>query len=355
MRCGGFTVKGLEAVAADELADVVPTATVVAAGTKIVRFEVGRALRSLARLRCFDDVAVETMTSTTGEQLEDDDVASAVASAREVVEGLRPVGDEVSITVSAVGRPRQEVEMLRDRVLGIACKVTGFRLKEEGRSTFDLRLQIDAEATFLGVRLFDRPLAALRPPRVAHRRGGLRPTIAAAMVRIAAAGSRDRPIVVWDPFCGSGTILFEAAMAGSPVLGSDIDPEAVDVAVRNLDTLRNDISKEVVVADALRSPLWSRPRRGTCLVTNLPWDKQIAIVRRTDFYRTVGERLAMLAERGRGFVVLTRDPDTLLAAAGRHGLGVEVARRRLGFAGQTPTLLSVGQGVETPGIDRSSP
>ena len=40
--------------------------------------------------------------------------------------------------------------------------------------------------------------------------------------------------VIWDPFCGSGTIPMEAAILGYNVLASDMDPEAVDATKRNI-------------------------------------------------------------------------------------------------------------------------
>ncbi len=41
--------------------------------------------------------------------------------------------------------------------------------------------------------------------------------------------------VIWDPFCGSGTILLESLISGYDVLGSDIDPEAVEGTIRNIE------------------------------------------------------------------------------------------------------------------------
>ncbi len=40
--------------------------------------------------------------------------------------------------------------------------------------------------------------------------------------------------IVWDPFCGSGTILMEAAVLGFDVLGSDIDVNALNLANENM-------------------------------------------------------------------------------------------------------------------------
>ena len=65
--------------------------------------------------------------------------------------------------------------------------------------------------------------------RDTERRGGLRPTVAAAMVRL--AGQPDGTLL--DACCGAGTILAEAARAGWRAEGTDIDPGAVRAARRN--------------------------------------------------------------------------------------------------------------------------
>jgi tRNA G10 N-methylase Trm11 len=43
--------------------------------------------------------------------------------------------------------------------------------------------------------------------------------------------------IVWDPFCGSGTVLMEAAMLGYDIIGSDIDLRAIDASNRNIQWL----------------------------------------------------------------------------------------------------------------------
>ncbi|HUC27868.1 MAG TPA: methyltransferase domain-containing protein [Streptosporangiaceae bacterium] len=73
--------------------------------------------------------------------------------------------------------------------------------------------------------------------RNVERSGALRPTVAAMMVSL--AGEPGGTLL--DPCCGSGTILREAAAAGWPrVQGGDIDPEAVDIARRNVSSAQVD-------------------------------------------------------------------------------------------------------------------
>lgn len=46
--------------------------------------------------------------------------------------------------------------------------------------------------------------------------------------------------ILWDPFCGSGTILMEAVVLGFDVLGSDIDIRALESADKNIKWLSNE-------------------------------------------------------------------------------------------------------------------
>jgi tRNA G10 N-methylase Trm11 len=72
--------------------------------------------------------------------------------------------------------------------------------------------------------------------RAQERTGALRPTVAAAMVRLAGRPGG----VLLDPCCGTGTILAEAAAAGWQTRGLDIDPAAVEAARRNVPGARVD-------------------------------------------------------------------------------------------------------------------
>src|SRR5258706_14948496 len=78
---------------------------------------------------------------------------------------------------------------------------------------------MDGTWALIGVRLFDEPLSR-RTYRVVNLRGALRPTVAAALVRIANLG-RGRPRI-WDAFCGSCTSLSEAHDPGHDDWGAEI-------------------------------------------------------------------------------------------------------------------------------------
>lgn len=112
-----------------------------------------------------------------------------------------------------------------------------------------------------GLRLSDVGMRQ-RGGREVERMGALRPVVAAAMVRLAGEPG-GRPL---DPCCGSGTILREARRRGWEAMGSDIDPEAVEIARANTG------DADVRVADARRLDLEDASVHA--VLSNLPFGRQ---------------------------------------------------------------------------------
>lgn len=72
-----------------------------------------------------------------------------------------------------------------------------------------------------------------RKPYFDRKKGMLPPKVARAMVNLA-IGAQAEGQVVYDPFCGTGTILLEALERGCKVIGSDVDEKATIGAQTNL-------------------------------------------------------------------------------------------------------------------------
>jgi len=105
----------------------------------------------------------------------------------------------------------------------------------------EIWLTIHGKTAVCGVRLSDRTMRH-RTYKQEHIAASLRPTVAAALVRLAGIAPG---MTVLDPMCGAGTILAEALAlarrrkgeAPIQLLGGDIDPHAVFVSTQNLGRL----------------------------------------------------------------------------------------------------------------------
>lgn len=75
-------------------------------------------------------------------------------------------------------------------------------------------------------------------PYVAGKKGMLPPKLARIMVNLGlghlvSSDEATKP-VLYDPFCGTGTVLLEAILRGCQVIGSDINEDAIAGSIQNL-------------------------------------------------------------------------------------------------------------------------
>lgn len=83
-------------------------------------------------------------------------------------------------------------------------------------------------------------------PYADRKKGMLPPKVARMMVNLGIA-ARKEPLRIYDPFCGTGTVLIEAYLRENQVIGSDADPVAVRGAVLNLNWVKENLSEDSVV------------------------------------------------------------------------------------------------------------
>ena len=242
-----------------------------------------------------------------------------------------------SITVSAAHVPYGTSGEIEETVASAVSARYGWRYSELQRAPIDIRVFIDGPWALIGVRLFDEPLSR-RTYRVVNLRGALRPTVAAALVRIAGQG-QGRPRI-WDPFCGSATILCEAAEKGHEVWGTDIDPEAAEASRENLAAVNREYWTRIECADSTLPRAWKKHQSATAVVTNLPWGKQVPIRSKQALYDSISAGTAELVHRGGTSVLLTTEPKLIQQRLKRDD-AVRVEERRIGLLGQTPTILAV--------------
>lgn len=72
-------------------------------------------------------------------------------------------------------------------------------------------------------------------PKRNTKRGMLPPKLARIMINLVSHGIRTQQSKrLFDPFCGTGTVLMEGALTGWKTLGSDLSPEAVQDSAENI-------------------------------------------------------------------------------------------------------------------------
>ncbi len=194
----------------------------------------------------------------------------------------------------------------QDLMRWLGKQLLALGIETEGAGKRPCWLIVVDEAYYFGFPRFNHHEAQSRD-RPQDRTGALPPTIAAALLFAAKPGPGE---VIWDPVCGSGTLLREArAMAPKAVLiGTDADPAAIALAA----TLLGDTA-QLKVADAASAD----PGRDdvTLTIANLPWGVQYESEGgNAAFYEALlRNALASAAPTWRG-VFITSDGPALRAA-----------------------------------------
>ena len=162
------------------------------------------------------------------------------------------------------------------------------------------------EAFYFGIPAFKSRHAEGRSDRV-ERIASLPPSTAAALVF---AGMPRNDDVIFDPVCGSGTLLAEARVyaPSATFLGCDIDPEAVKTARANLGS-----SIRIVCEDSTRFDLQRKDL--SLVVANLPFGKQYGDTKtNVSLYQGLLKNSLRFANLNRfRAILLTSDTDALRA------------------------------------------
>ena len=236
-------VPGMAALVTSEL-ERLPGAHVTGTGfdgrSDLILLDVGRGGREgLWSLRTIEDLLVETGRTDRSSGDSAAGMASRLWRPESVQKALSAWAADVRplsgvMTYRVIARVLQERSFPRTELrngLGQAIARDKPRWKVADPAQLEVWASEYAPGRLVaGLRLSD---ASLRPRagQATERPGSVRPTVAAMLVSLAGE-PRD---VLLDPCCGGGTILGEALAAGWPAAaGIDIDPEAVELARRNV-------------------------------------------------------------------------------------------------------------------------
>jgi 23S rRNA G2445 N2-methylase RlmL len=200
---------------------------------------------------------------------------------------------------------------------GLAGRLPASWRHVDEHAAVEIWLTITGGTAVCGLRLSDRTMRH-RAYKLEHIRASLRPTVAAALVRL--AGTSPQHGIFLDPMCGAGTILAEYLAVrdrrGSPdPWGGDMDRRALAAARINVRHLGQ---AHLLRWDARRLPL---PNSAVgCLVSNPPFGKQLSEAGPVKlFYRELARDFHRVVRPGGRIVLLVSDFASLRGAAGSVG------------------------------------
>ncbi|MBI1276538.1 MAG: methyltransferase domain-containing protein [Anaerolineaceae bacterium] len=308
-----LTTRGLESISAAEIAEL-EGVSITETSYRRIAAECSGPLAPLLTLRTVDDIYLDLdhwdgvfhtrdMLAQFNAWSDHLDVQQAAAEIRNV----RPIPEKLifSISVSFIGKRNYTADEVK---LAVADSITfthGWTYTPDDReANLNIRVFIEHEEAYIGVRLGSHAQHE-RLYKMVERPGALKPTVAAAMLRLVDVQAGQRLL---DPCCGSGTILIEAALMGASVQGGDNDPDAVKATLQNMKDA--EVQGQVEQWDARVLPL--RDGSNKRIVTNLPWGRQTFVNEELgSFYTQVcGEMERIIAAEGR-IAILTSTPHLL--------------------------------------------
>jgi tRNA (guanine6-N2)-methyltransferase len=183
----------------------------------------------------------------------------------------------------------------------------------EENAWLEIWMTINGKTAVSGLRLSDRTMRH-RTYKTDHVAASLRPTVAAAMVRLAGIAPA---MTVLDPMCGAGTILAEAIalceqrrMRDVKYWGGDIDPNAIFCTQQNLG---NRGENKIVRWDAMELPLSGESVDR--IVCNPPFGKQLSSPELIpDLYMDCAKEWDRVLRPGGRAVLLAAEQDELRTA-----------------------------------------
>lgn len=342
-----LTTRGLEDVSQAEIAQL-PDISALNSAYRRVTGDCSDDIASLTTLRTVDDVfltvAVWSDLTHTRQALADIQAWSAALDLRPGVGLLRRVRSidaqpVYAITVNFVGKRNYTAPEIKAAVqAGIAARYPRWRYSDDdGMAEVNLRVFIDHDEALVGLRIAAKPLYR-RAYKQAHLPGSLKPSVAAALLQLAEA---QPGTTLLDPFCGSGTILIEAAESGLNAVGGDLTAAAL------VNSQENSADAGVSIAlqqwDAAQLPL--ADNSVDLVISNLPWGRQIQVDGELIalYQQALAEMRRVLHPTGK-LLLLTGVPELLDLT----GLTL-LERREISLFGQNPQIIIAHQNLPASG------
>lgn len=336
-------ILGLEAIAADELRECLPAATLLGAmqGKLFFSCPTGPAaaleLLTIENLFAYLDQILDLPPTRDALHLVEEWMAATdLQRALELHHSLHDAPRQPSFRITALRSGEHAYtspEIAAAAGAGVVRRY-GWRVDLTGYD-YDIRVYVTGQTALAGLRL--SPEALHERARVGHTAASLNATVAHAMCRLTSPEAGE---VVVDPMCGAGTILVERNRLTRPrlLIGGDLFARPLQVARGNLDAAG--VDAQLLQWDARRLPL--ERHSVDAVICNPPWGRRIGShrVNRHLYPGFVRELERVLRRAGRA-VILTQEKRLISRLLGRSSRLQVVREEHLTLSGTHPAIYLV--------------
>lgn len=330
-----YITKGLDRVVRHEILESVPAAEFLEVSDKYVVFEAPRdSVERLLDLKTVDDIHCLLEFTECDEKPDTERVLAEfpfdeLGGTVDLIWSIRDIDETVSVTASRYKNEHVDKARLKTTLGEQIASRLSREFTERDHSNFDVRVHVEKRNVITSVRLTEKPLY-YRSYKVHSREGSLKPSIAAALVRLTDPEPGDRLV---DNFCGVGTILCEGVLQGLEPYGGDVSEEAVQYAEAHLRSFSPRYVHNVSRLDATASKLPSDSY--DLAVSNVPWGEQLDL-NAVELYSQAIPEYARILRDDSPIVVLGPKPDLVEKHLTENFPDFNVGQFRLGFLGQRP-------------------
>ena len=330
-----YITKGLDRVVQHEILETVPETDVRRTSEKYIIFDAPKSsVDQLLDLKTVDDLHQVLLFKECEAKPDTADVIEVfpfkkLYETKELLQSIRDLDDTVSVTSSRYRNDNIQKEEIKTELGEEVGEQLSLTFTERDHSNFDIRVHVEQKNIIISCRLTEKPLY-YRSYKHHSREGSLKPSIAAALVRLTDPAPGTRLV---DNFCGVGTILCEGALQNLEPYGGDIDEEAVRFTQDHLRSLSRQWVRNVNQLDATDSKL--PDDYYDLAVSNVPWGEQLEL-KAVDLYSKVIPEYARILSDDGSIVLLGPKPDLVEKHLKENFPDHSVGQFRLGFLGQHP-------------------
>jgi tRNA (guanine6-N2)-methyltransferase len=303
-----ITTRGFEDIAEQDILNKLSDVEIIEKSYRKIIFSYNNSIESILQIRSVEDafLFIGKLTSIGHTRNDLPDLVSKISSldflsAKDIIQTLRtkPL-ENFSISSSSVGKRNYSYIEVKDHLHSILESKTNLKYENELHQQFDIRIFLEHDVAYVGVRLAEAPLHR-RAYKLSTTKATLRADIAYNMCLLADISGKD---TVLDPMCGSGTILIEAAVfKPKSLLGGDINSEAVTATESNSKAFDPNLKIDLQVWDAHTLPL--QDNSVDKIICNLPFGKQIEVENIEEFYKAIFQEFNRVLKPKGKIVILT--------------------------------------------------